>query len=132
MRITRVGPVMVVLGLATPGCDDGVESRGGDALRPDQAPLPDEDSTPDVEPLEMNAGFDAAAEEFDVPVALLQTIAYAETGWQMVVGEPEFDGRPIAYGVISISELENRIIRLLLREPGQMTYSVYNAGGRPQ
>ena len=37
--------------------------------------------------------------------------------------------QPIAYGVISISELETRIMRLFTMEPGQMTYNVYDAGG---
>ena len=38
--------------------------------------------------------------------------------------------QPIAYGVISLSELENRIVRLFKMTPGQMTYSVYDTGGR--
>lgn len=39
--------------------------------------------------------------------------------------------QPIAYGVISLSELETRIMRLFKMEPGEMVYSVYNAeGGR--
>ncbi|MEX1265763.1 MAG: conjugal transfer protein TraF [Woeseia sp.] len=37
--------------------------------------------------------------------------------------------QPIAYGVISISELETRIMRLFKMTPGQMTYNVYDAGG---
>ena len=40
--------------------------------------------------------------------------------------------QPIAYGVISISELETRIIRLFTMEPGQITYSVYGSGEVPQ
>jgi len=38
--------------------------------------------------------------------------------------------QPIAYGVISLSELETRIVRLFKMTPGQMTYSVYDTGGR--
>ena len=38
--------------------------------------------------------------------------------------------QPIAYGVISLSELENRIVRLFKMTPGQMTYSVYDTGVR--
>jgi conjugal transfer pilus assembly protein TraF len=37
--------------------------------------------------------------------------------------------QPIAFGVISISELETRIMRLFTMQPGQMTYSVYGEGG---
>lgn len=40
--------------------------------------------------------------------------------------------QPIAYGVISISELETRIMRLFTMQPGQMTYNVYEAGGARQ
>lgn len=40
--------------------------------------------------------------------------------------------QPIAYGVVSLSELETRIVRLFKMEPGQMTYSVYDAGGSAQ
>lgn len=39
--------------------------------------------------------------------------------------------QPIAYGVISLSELESRIMRLFTMQPGQMTYSVYDEGGLP-
>ena len=38
--------------------------------------------------------------------------------------------QPIAYGVISLSELENRIVRLFKMTPGEMTYSVYDTGAR--
>ena len=40
--------------------------------------------------------------------------------------------QPIAYGVISVSELETRIMRLFKMTPGQMTYNVYDAGGAQQ
>lgn len=35
---------------------------------------------------------------------------------------------PIAYGVISVSELETRIVRLVTMPAGQMTYNVYERG----
>ena len=40
--------------------------------------------------------------------------------------------QPIAYGVISVSELETRIMRLFRMTLGQMTYNVYDAGGAQQ
>lgn len=40
--------------------------------------------------------------------------------------------QPVAYGVISVSELETRIMRLFKMEPGQMTYNVYETGGAQQ
>lgn len=34
--------------------------------------------------------------------------------------------QPIAYGVVSLSELETRIVRLFTMPPGEMTYSMYD------
>lgn len=46
--------------------------------------------------------FHDAAEEFDVPVELLQSIGWVETGWQMIEGHSEFPGQPEAYGVMGL------------------------------
>lgn len=100
MRITRVGTVMVALGLAMPACGDGSDGRnGGPALGEAE---PDNQQPEDVEPLDLAAQFDEAAEQFEVPVALLKTIAYVETGWQMVMGEPEFEGKPVTFGLMGL------------------------------
>jgi len=61
--------------------------------------------------------FNEAAKEFDVPVALLESIAYAETRWHPHVpkgrakknGEPEVeveshDGMPPAYGIMGLRD----------------------------
>ncbi len=45
--------------------------------------------------------FQGAANEFGVPVALLQSIAWAETGWQMIEGESEIGLAP-AYGIMAL------------------------------
>ncbi|MBM4356679.1 MAG: N-acetylmuramoyl-L-alanine amidase [Deltaproteobacteria bacterium] len=45
--------------------------------------------------------FQAAANEYAVPVELLESIAWAETRWQMVVGEDEV-GLGAAYGVMAL------------------------------
>lgn len=100
MRITRVGTVMVALGLAMPGCGDGFGGRnGGPGLGEGD---PESQQPEDVEPLDLAAHFDEAAEEFEVPVPLLKTLAYAETGWQMVVGESEFEGKPVTFGLMGL------------------------------
>ena len=39
----------------------------------------------------LDADFDAAAAEFDIPAVLLKAIAWEHTRWQMVDGE-EFEG----------------------------------------
>lgn len=98
MRITHVGPMMVALALALPGCGD-LGGRDGDAFGPDA-----DQQEVDVEPSGMNEMFAAAAEEFDVPVEILKTVAYAETQWQTVTGDPEFDGKAAIHGVMGLSD----------------------------
>jgi hypothetical protein len=46
--------------------------------------------------------FAAAASEFGVSAALLKSVAYVQTRWQMVKGEVEFEGRPAAFGVMAL------------------------------
>ncbi|MBZ4419672.1 N-acetylmuramoyl-L-alanine amidase [Myxococcus sp. RHST-1-4] len=53
-------------------------------------------------PYELDAVFADAAAEFDVPVSLLKAISYAETRWEHVQGEQEFEGRPAAFGVMGL------------------------------
>lgn len=45
--------------------------------------------------------FKAAAQEYGVPVELLQSLAWTETRWQMVLPEEEF-GREPAYGIMGL------------------------------
>ncbi len=45
--------------------------------------------------------FHAASQEYAVPVALLQSLAWAETRWQMVAGNEEL-GRDAAYGIMAL------------------------------
>lgn len=53
-------------------------------------------------PTKYDALFTAAASEFGVSSALLKSVAYVETRWQMVKGEVEFEGRPAAFGVMAL------------------------------
>jgi hypothetical protein len=46
--------------------------------------------------------FAAAGTEFDVPSAVLKSVAWVETRWQMVEGAEEFDGVPAAFGVMAL------------------------------
>jgi hypothetical protein len=46
--------------------------------------------------------FAQAAAAHDVPAPLLKAIAHAQTRWQMVVGEEEFEGMPQAYGLMAL------------------------------
>jgi len=68
----------------------------------------DEPTTPLTAPPEptpagqLDATFDRAAREFEVPVSLLKAIGYVETRWQMVKGEQEFPGQPVAFGIMAL------------------------------
>lgn len=100
MRPMRIREVVVALGLTMASCGDGSDGRAGDPARPgadgeDQQPL-------DVEPLDLTSSFEDAAEEFDVPVQLLQSVSYTETRWQMVDSELEFEGRPATFGLMAL------------------------------
>ncbi|EYF04209.1 Negative regulator of beta-lactamase expression [Chondromyces apiculatus DSM 436] len=46
--------------------------------------------------------FEQAASEFDVPASLLKAIGFAETRWEMVEGEEEFEGMPAAFGIMAL------------------------------
>src|SRR5688500_13730629 len=47
--------------------------------------------------------FREAGEEFNVPPALLKSISFVQTRYQMVEGAEEFAGRPAAYGLMALS-----------------------------
>ncbi|WNG43279.1 N-acetylmuramoyl-L-alanine amidase [Archangium minus] len=53
-------------------------------------------------PYELDSAFAQAAAEFRVPADLLKAISYAETHWEMVKGEVEFEGMPAAYGLMAL------------------------------
>src|SRR5690606_32015642 len=93
MRIAHMGPVLMALAVVLPACDSEPEGRSVDALRP---------TIEDVEPRNLDGQFDAAAQEFDVPSAIPKSIAFAETGTMMNAAEPEFEGKPVAYGLMAL------------------------------
>jgi N-acetyl-anhydromuramyl-L-alanine amidase AmpD len=92
MRAYRLVVSSTALFVLLAGCD------APEVHDPEGPPADD----PAAEFAEIEAEFVAAAEEFDVPVALLQAIAFAETGWQHVAGEAEFVGAPPARGVMAL------------------------------
>jgi N-acetyl-anhydromuramyl-L-alanine amidase AmpD len=73
------------------------EEVGVDALPPGETEV-------DGTPLDMQ--FAAAAERFDVPEALLKSIAWVETRWQMVDGAEEFDGRGARHGIMALHDAD--------------------------
>ncbi len=46
--------------------------------------------------------FADASAEFDVPQEILKAVGFAETHWQMVEGEGEFDGMSAAFGIMGL------------------------------
>jgi N-acetyl-anhydromuramyl-L-alanine amidase AmpD len=120
---TRPLRILTSLALLVPACFDGGEPAA-DAdtdtavgSEPDsepgaEAPAPNDDGddaeedVPEVDPAVQVSGLDGefrdAAEEFGVPMQILQAISYAETRWQMIVGESEFDGQEPAYGIMAL------------------------------
>jgi N-acetyl-anhydromuramyl-L-alanine amidase AmpD len=68
----------------------------------DQPTAPLAEPTAAVPSGQLDAYFDDAAREFGVPSALLKSIGYVETRWQMVRGGVEFPGQEAAYGVMAL------------------------------
>lgn len=91
--------LLTCLALLAPACTD-VDGDGA------PAPVEVDDEVPSVDPGDYLGGIDDefrdAAEEFGVPQQLLQAIGYAETQWQMIEGEVEFDGQEAAFGVMAL------------------------------
>lgn len=50
-----------------------------------------------------DAVFEAAGQEFNVPPALLKSLSYSLTRYEMVLGEGEFDGLSATYGLMAVS-----------------------------
>ena len=50
-----------------------------------------------------DALFQEAGEEFDVPPALLKSISFVQTRYQMVEGAEEFEGRPAVHGMMALT-----------------------------
>ncbi|HYO54266.1 N-acetylmuramoyl-L-alanine amidase [Archangium sp.] len=50
-----------------------------------------------------DALFKEAGQEFNVPPALLKSISFVQTRYQMVQGAEEFEGRPTVYGLMALS-----------------------------
>lgn len=55
-----------------------------------------------AQPIGLDEPFDAAAQTYDVPMQLLQALAWVETGWQMVEGHEEHGSRPAAFGLMAL------------------------------
>jgi N-acetyl-anhydromuramyl-L-alanine amidase AmpD len=63
---------------------------------------PRTEPTAEVSGAQLDRLFEEAGREFNVPAALLKSVGYVETRWQMVRGEQEFDGVAPAFGVMAL------------------------------
>jgi N-acetyl-anhydromuramyl-L-alanine amidase AmpD len=89
----RLGLPLVLLA----ACDAKIDA--------DEGPAPELEANVDSEhetASNLDEEFAMAAEEWDVPVGLLQAIAWENTRWQMVEGHEEFEGQPPLHGIMGI------------------------------
>ncbi|MFY0538771.1 N-acetylmuramoyl-L-alanine amidase [Nannocystis pusilla] len=100
--------ILTSLALLVPACTGDDQPADSDA---DLGAADDNDSTADEDVPEIDPGaqfgglddeFRDAAEEFGVPMTILQAVGYAETQWQMIAGEAEFEGQEPAYGLMAL------------------------------
>ncbi len=87
--------VVGVCGLV--GCTDSFDGKGQDTPQANVDSEFEQASNLDDE-------FARAAADFDVPVQILQAVAYGMTSWQMVEGEVEFEGRSARFGIMGVPE----------------------------
>ncbi|MBK9034446.1 MAG: N-acetylmuramoyl-L-alanine amidase [Myxococcales bacterium] len=62
-----------------------------------------EDGANPVVVTELDRTYQAAADETGVPADLLKAVGYAQTRWQQVIGEAEFDGAVTRTGVMGLT-----------------------------
>ncbi|MEM1029601.1 MAG: N-acetylmuramoyl-L-alanine amidase [Myxococcota bacterium] len=84
------------------GCaaTDEFDLADGEGAPSDDGLVPPGELSP--EDADLETIFSAAASDFDVPVALLKAVAWAESGWQMATGAVEFEGQLISYGIMGL------------------------------
>jgi hypothetical protein len=104
MRSSRLR-LFASLALLFPGCADP-EDREDSNTTQGGIDVPEPVDPPQADPGDYLEGIDgefhAAADEFDVPVQILQAVGYAETQWQMVEGDEEFEGWAPASGTMAL------------------------------
>lgn len=98
----------VTLALALGGCveeRDGRDSMAGiGGPKADDADDHDDhdDGAQSGQPTGLDSKFAAAADTHDVPVEVLQALAWVETRWQMVEGHEELGSRAAAFGIMGL------------------------------
>jgi N-acetyl-anhydromuramyl-L-alanine amidase AmpD len=101
MRPFRPPMVAAVAALCLSACgpQEPVESVSPSAVEDARTPAQREaERTPHA----LDAAFARAASDFQVPADLLKAIAYAETRFEMISGQQEFEGMPAAHGLMAL------------------------------
>ena len=103
MRLARTLSVVVPIFLA--GCGSELEIRQDTDI--ERTSDPDESAEAELRrSTRFDAEFEKAAQEFNVPSAVLKAVSFVETRYEMVVGESEFEGQPAAYGLMGLKQPE--------------------------
>lgn len=105
MRLIRILPIMGLTALAA-GCGSELSIyEDPNALDIERASDPETAAEAELRASSVyDAEFQQAGQEFNIPAALLKSIAFTETRYEMVVGDVEFEGRPVIVGVMGLSE----------------------------
>ena len=85
----RILAAALVAAVALSACSDEPTSPA--------APAPEAPSSAQLDVI-----FAEAGSEFGVPIALLKSIGYVETRWEMVRGGSEFPGQQPAFGIMAL------------------------------
>lgn len=115
LRLTAAASALLLLPLAT-SCDSDRGSRdAGPTVNAPGADDPDAEDAGDEEddghgasdadqPTGLDASFEQAAVDWNVPVEVLKALAWVETRWHMVEGHEELGAMPAAYGLMGLRD----------------------------
>ncbi|AKT42835.1 N-acetylmuramoyl-L-alanine amidase [Chondromyces crocatus] len=101
---TVVSAAILVAACSDQGSNDlGINPGGDDSnVSPPTWTVPAPTDGTSVPQTSLDLLFEQAAKEFNVPASLLKAIGFAETRWEMVEGEEEFEGMPAAFGIMAL------------------------------
>jgi hypothetical protein len=97
---SRSGILMLTAALALAGCDMNEQQESAVPTAEVDVKATEASAREDES---YDALFREAGKEFDVPPALLKSISFVQTRYQMVQGAEEFEGRPAVYGLMALS-----------------------------
>ena len=97
---SRTGMIVLTTALVwAQGCGTNEPLSSAEPTEPQAAPRSESSAREDET---FDALFREAGGEFDVPPALLKSLAFVQTRYQMVQGTEEFEGHPAAFGMMAL------------------------------